>query len=136
MDNKGLGALWREGLLALNVLQGKTKGYKHHPQLERFKQCINPIESISDYLHFIVDEADLRGYTYNRHKLLTRNANTEIISICYGQLVFECTHLRNKILTRNVKEIARISDDIELVNLHPMFTLNYDSFTPERWERV
>ncbi len=37
LDSKGLVALWREGLLAKAVLNGQTKGYKNHPQLERFK---------------------------------------------------------------------------------------------------
>jgi len=37
LDAKGLVALWREGLLAKAVLNGQTKGYKNHPQLERFK---------------------------------------------------------------------------------------------------
>ena len=37
LDTKGLVALWRETLLAKNVLEEKTKGYKYHPQLIRFK---------------------------------------------------------------------------------------------------
>ncbi len=38
LDRQGLLAVWREGLLAQKVLQGKTKGYKNHPQLKRFQQ--------------------------------------------------------------------------------------------------
>jgi len=37
LDSKGLVALWREGLLAKKVLEGGTKGYRNHPQLERLK---------------------------------------------------------------------------------------------------
>lgn len=37
LDVRGLVALWREGLLAQAVLRGRTKGYLHHPQLERFR---------------------------------------------------------------------------------------------------
>jgi hypothetical protein len=33
LDPQGLVALWREALLAQAVLRGKTRGYKHHPQL-------------------------------------------------------------------------------------------------------
>lgn len=33
MDTKGLVALWRESLLAKNVLENKTKGYKNHLKL-------------------------------------------------------------------------------------------------------
>lgn len=36
LDAKGLVACWRETLLAQKVLQGLTKGYKNHPQLDRF----------------------------------------------------------------------------------------------------
>jgi len=39
LDTKGLVALWRETLLAKHVLEGKTKGYKNHPQLNRFKEA-------------------------------------------------------------------------------------------------
>jgi Pyrimidine dimer DNA glycosylase len=47
LDAKGLVALWREGLLAQKVLRGATKGYKHHPQLIRFRAQRNPV-SVSE----------------------------------------------------------------------------------------
>ena len=50
LDSKGLVALWREAFLAKKVLEGKTKGYKNHPQLERFRNSSNPISSINSYL--------------------------------------------------------------------------------------
>ena len=50
LDTKGLLALWREALLAKKVLQNKTKGYKKHPQLIRFKNCSSPIKAINKYL--------------------------------------------------------------------------------------
>nr|WP_253280607.1 pyrimidine dimer DNA glycosylase/endonuclease V [Arcanobacterium phocae] len=37
LDRAALIAGWREGLLAQKVLAGLTKGYRHHPQLERFR---------------------------------------------------------------------------------------------------
>jgi hypothetical protein len=37
LDARGLVALWREALLAQKVLQGATRGYRHHPQLARFR---------------------------------------------------------------------------------------------------
>ena len=36
LDTAGLTACWREALLAQKVLTGVTRGYRHHPQLERF----------------------------------------------------------------------------------------------------
>jgi len=40
---QGLTALWREGLLARAVLQGQTRGYRHHPQLIRFQAHPEPL---------------------------------------------------------------------------------------------
>jgi hypothetical protein len=39
-------ALLREALLAKNVLQGKTRGYKNHPQLLRFKNSFASISGL------------------------------------------------------------------------------------------
>ena len=69
LDTKGLLAVWREGLLAQKVLKGQTKGYTHHPQLKRFKECKAPLRAIASYLHVICDEADTRGYAFQRNKL-------------------------------------------------------------------
>ncbi len=57
LDTKGLVALWRETLLAKNVLTGNTKGYKNHPQLLRFKNTENPLDAINQYLTEIYKEA-------------------------------------------------------------------------------
>ena len=40
---QGLVALWREALLARAVLRGKTRGYRHHPQLHRFRASATPV---------------------------------------------------------------------------------------------
>ena len=60
LDTKGLVALWRETLLAKHVLEGKTKGYKNHPQLNRFKALQNPANAINAYLAEIYHEAERR----------------------------------------------------------------------------
>jgi hypothetical protein len=69
LDSKGLIALWREGLLAKKVLEGKTKEYKNHPQLERFKNFKNPILAINSYLFYVLKETKLRNYKFNEKKL-------------------------------------------------------------------
>ncbi|MFZ2406304.1 MAG: pyrimidine dimer DNA glycosylase/endonuclease V [Methylobacter sp.] len=38
----GLLALWREALLAQKVLRGESRGYRHHPQLARFRELVDP----------------------------------------------------------------------------------------------
>ncbi|MBT8374261.1 MAG: pyrimidine dimer DNA glycosylase/endonuclease V, partial [Deltaproteobacteria bacterium] len=62
LDSQGLVAQWREGLLAKKVLEGKTVGYKNHPQLERFKKDKDPKMKINLFLHYICDEALGRGF--------------------------------------------------------------------------
>lgn len=69
LDTKGLVALWRETLLAKHVLEGKTKGYKNHPQLDRFKALSNPVNAINAYLAEVYHEAERRGYAFNRDKI-------------------------------------------------------------------
>ncbi|MEM2345154.1 MAG: pyrimidine dimer DNA glycosylase/endonuclease V [Archaeoglobaceae archaeon] len=66
LDPKGLVALWRETLLARKVLEGKTKGYRNHPQLQRFRNYSNPIVAINSYLYFVFLEANRRGYRFSR----------------------------------------------------------------------
>jgi hypothetical protein len=57
LDRQGLVALWREALLARAVLCGRTKGYRHHPQLERFRAHASPRLAICAYLGAIEAEA-------------------------------------------------------------------------------
>lgn len=57
LDPQGLVALWREALLAKAVLRGETRGYTHHPQLERFAHHSNPRAAIDAYLASVHAEA-------------------------------------------------------------------------------
>src|SRR5271166_4170250 len=69
LDAQGLVALWREGLLARAVLRGATKGYRHHPQLQRFSAHPSPRSAINFYLREVANEADRREYTFDRRKI-------------------------------------------------------------------
>ena len=62
LDSRGLVALWRESLLAKAVLDEKTKGYTHHPQLERFRCHSTPILAVNVYLLGILVDRDDEGY--------------------------------------------------------------------------
>ncbi|KAL9655243.1 hypothetical protein ABK040_009018 [Willaertia magna] len=83
-------ACWREALLAQKVLKGETKGYKHHPQLNRFRNGKNKgeqLKAIAYYLYFLYEEACNRGYRFNKSKigipieeLFPTNATTTIIT--------------------------------------------------------
>lgn len=121
LDRAGLVALWREGLLAQAVLRGETRGYRHHPQLERFREQRDPVRAIAAYLHRVADEADARGYSFDRAKL-PRIRGQVRIDVTRGQLLFEWQHLRTKLRIRDpirYRELRRVADPAA----HPSFTL-------------
>lgn len=109
LDAKGLVALWREGLLARNVLHGNTKGYKNHPQLDRFKALNDPRFGIDAYLSIVLDESIARGYTFTADKIVRpesfeQTAKSLAMNVTDGQLNHEAEHLRKKI--GNARPIA------------------------------
>lgn len=131
LDPVGLVALWREGLLAKKVLQGKTRGYKHHPQLERFRSHGSPVGSINSYLRSVWIEADRRGYSFDKKKLGS-SRKVFLIPVNSGQIVFELTHLRRKLKTRNkkcVRSLIRVSHP----KPHPQFKIRNGPVEP--WEK-
>ena len=66
LDRRALVACWRETLLGQKVLRGLTRGYTNHPQLIRFRAHPQPLEAVAAYLAGLADEADARGYSFNR----------------------------------------------------------------------
>lgn len=133
LDTKGLVALWREGLLAKKVLENQTKGYRNHPQLERFKEATSPLICINAYLHLVCDEADRRGYAFNRTKLNNRKSFTLRIPVKSGQVVYEWKHLLNKLKIRSRKDFLKLKK-IEKPSLHPLFKKTKGGI--ELWEII
>lgn len=132
LDAKGLVAVWREGLLALAVLQGRTKGYTNHPQLARFKNHAQPIAAITVYLHHIVNEADERGYKFDRTKL-TLAVDLEPIMVTSGQLLYETQHLKTKLNLRDKNAYQRYFHETSFAP-HPVFAITPGKI--EQWEKV
>ena len=100
LDRMGLVAVWREGLLAQKVLLGQTKGYRFHPQLQRFRASGNPTATIGTYLWAVLDEARSRGYNFDAAKIATRRLPVSI-PVTQGQLDFERQHLMKKLRIRD-----------------------------------
>ena len=119
LDPQGLVALWREALLAKAVLGGKTKGYKHHPQLERFTSHSSPRFAINSYLNSIFEEATRRGYDFDRRKIGPTRAVARI-SVTNGQLQHEWKHLLRKLSTRNPRLYAQWRK-LSKPTHHPLF---------------
>lgn len=132
LDPRGLVALWREALLARHVLEGRTRGYRHHPQLERFRASPDPLAAIGAYLAAVHDEAVRRGYAFDGSKLGTRHSPPRLPET-RGQLEHERRHLLAKLEVRapdRYRELTCVSDP----EPHPLFRLVAGGI--RAWERA
>lgn len=134
LDRMGLVALWRESLLAKNVLEGRTVGYKNHPQLNRFKECDNPILAINKYMEAILTEANERGYSFDYSKITFTGTKMDVsIDVTDGQIKFERNHLLYKLRTRDRVKYLMVGRNKDL-DPHPIFNVVPGEIEP--WEII
>ena len=132
LDAAGLVALWREALLARAVLRGYTKGYRHHPQLQRFRDCRSPRSAINAYIAGVYAEARSRNFRFDASKL-ARAAGNERIVTTNGQLKYEWCWLLEKLCRRNM-QAYNIFRHESVPAAHPLFTVVPGPICG--WERV
>lgn len=119
LDRQGLTACWREALLAQAVLAGRTRGYRNHPQLERFRATDDPEGSVAAYLAGVADEADARDYRFDRSRIDVAPASVTL-EVTDGQLAHEWRHLVTKLEARS-PEWLEVLGRMELPEPHPVF---------------
>lgn len=143
LDRQGLTATWREALLAQKVLAGATRGYRHHPQLIRFRDddagadhagagadpAVDdagasplPLQRIAAYLHAVADEAESRGYRFDRARITGGPGPVAPIEVTEGQLAHEWAHLRAKLAARSPAVLARWAE-VTMPQAHPSFVV-------------
>jgi hypothetical protein len=125
--------LWREALLAKHVLAGKTKGYKHHPQLTRFRAHPRPLAAINAYLVHVWHEATQRGYSFDKSKIRAGRPGMERIAVSSGQVAHEWKHLLAKLRVRDPARHKTVRE-IEKPRLHALFRVKQGPV--ETWERA
>ncbi|BAX81438.1 pyrimidine dimer DNA glycosylase/endonuclease V [Labilibaculum antarcticum] len=130
LDTKGLVALWRETLLAKNVLEGNTKGYKNHPQLTRFKKSTNPLHSINQYLEAVYQESLKRGYHFNKNKFSVES-DPVTLTVSKGQIEYETQHLLKKLKARDLSKYDSLLAETNIES-HPLFKIIIGEI--EAWE--
>lgn len=130
LDRAALVACWREGLLAQKVLRGETRGYRHHPQLTRFREGDHPLRLIAAYLQALHQEAEARGYRFDAALISAEPAAMPGLRVTSGQLVLELEHLRAKVGVRDPGWLPRLSECIA----HPLFAQVPGPV--EEWERA
>ena len=164
LDCRALVACWRETLLAQKVLRGLTRGYTNHPQLIRFRAYPQPLEAVAAYLAGLADEADARGYSFNRaligageddagensagkngtdkncaDKTGNPYASVARIPVPLGQLEYELAFLQHKVAGRDPEWEHRLSERLaargELAACaHPLFEVVPGAIEP--WEKT
>jgi hypothetical protein len=156
LDRAGLTGGWREALLAQAVLAGRTRGYRSHPQLERFRAHPQPLAAVAAYLEGLAAEAQQRGYRFDRSRIdpprseppphgapridsppHDRSAGVTPIRTTEGQVLYEWQHLRAKLDARSPEWAAglpRLDRPGELPEVHPLFVVEPGPI--EGWERT
>jgi len=132
LDRKGLVALWREALLAKKVLENKTKGYKNHPQLIRFKESTRTADCINQYLWEVYQEAKKRNYSFNKDKI-SDNFKQVTLGVTTGQLQFEIKHLKEKLKSRDAEKLKELTA-LKNLESHPLFKIIEGEI--ESWEKI
>jgi len=133
LDCKGLIALWRESLLAQRVLSGKTKAFKKHPQLERFRKHPNTISAINAYLYHVLEEGLRCGYDFKKEKISLPIKRILPIKVTSGQILFEFNHLKKKLKTRDPEKYRQLLK-VKEIELHPIFKIVEGEI--ETWEKA
>lgn len=121
---------WHEGLLAQKVLQGRTTGDCHHPQVDRARSCPDAVAAIVSYLHALADEADTRGYHFGRARIPGPVTPVEPIDVTTGQLDLELAHPCAKVAARAREWLPRVG----VARAHPSFRVLHGPGEP--WERA
>lgn len=132
LDSQGLVALWRESLLAKAVLNGRTRGYTHHPQLNRFKFHAIPTCAVNVYLLGIHREAMRRGFAFDAHKIGPVDNILIQLPVSTGQIEYEWRHLLAKLAARSPAVYGKLHS-LPSPECHPMFYLCPGGI--EDWER-
>ena len=108
-------------MLAQKVLLGATCGYKHHPQLLRFRNSPSPLESIAAYLHGVQAEATRRHYRFDAGKIAAAG-QVAPLEATQGQIDYEWQHLQAKLRMRDPQWLAGFAA-LARPEAHPLFRI-------------
>ena len=131
LDLRGLVALWREALLAQAVLRGQTRGYRNHPQLDRFRKAPAPLDAIALYLEGVFAEAVARGYSFDRGRIGPARQPVELV-VTRGQMDHEWARFLAKLRGRQ-PELHGQWKGVQTPDPHPLFQVREGAIEP--WER-
>ena len=113
---------------------GKTSGgYANHPQLLRFRAAADGPAAIGDYLTTLADEADDRGYKFDRSKIQANSLTPTQLPLTTGQLDYEWQHLLAKLEVRSPDVKVKWAD-VARPEPNPIFHLVTGPIA--EWEKI
>jgi hypothetical protein len=118
-------------LLAQAVLRGQTRGYRHHPQLLRFKMRSSPVAAIAEYLRVVHAESTRRDYSFEAAKI-HHARDSGFMTVTRGQLQYEWNRLMAKLEARDPEWKGQLSG-VKRPAPHPLFRVVPGDI--EAWER-
>lgn len=133
LDTKGLVAGWREGLLALSVIDNPKRGYHNHSQLVRFKKYGGK-QAIGAYLKGLFEESLVRGFKFNPDKLSAFKPAelSASLPVTKGQFEYESEWLQKKLVNRD-PNMWQSNYREGIIEPHPIFYIVDGSV--EYWEK-
>ena len=130
LDTCGLTGLWREAIMAQNILiklmQGKLVGYTNHPELNKIRNIGESIfweGAIRVYLDEIYKESVLRKHSFNQYKIRASRGfllNVEIW-LSEEQLRQEEETIKERMAVRSPGRYQEVKD--LQFEPHPLFIL-------------
>ena len=117
------------------MLEGNTRGYRNHSQLIRFKTSGDPLALINLYLSFVLEEAESRGYRFDREKVDWESCKDcrFSIEVSRGQVKYESHHLLAKLKVRDLSKFHLLVEELQF-EVHPIFVLVEGEI--EEWEKI
>ena len=116
------------------MLAGLTKGYKNHPQLDRFYAHENALEAVNAYLAEVYAEGRARGYKFDAAKVGEFDErNLAKIAVSRGQIEYEFAFLQKKLKSRDVKAYER---NLSVKNIEIAGVFEEVAGGIEPWEKV
>ena len=116
------------------MLAGLTKGYKNHPQLDRFYAHENALEVINAYLAEVYAQACARGYKFDAAKVGEFDERILAkIAVSRRQIEYEFAFLQEKLKSRDVKAYER---NLSVKNIEIASIFKEVDGEIEPWEKV
>jgi hypothetical protein len=100
---------------------GDTRGWRNHPQLDRFKDHSETMDAIGFYPLKIREEASFRGHSYDGSKIRRPINRVALTSITTGQLLYEFSLLLERTRLRMPAWHEKLREVYDLPKAYPLF---------------